>query len=207
MKVLFCGGGEAPEDVVSGINNLGALSSEQLEEFTGLVVNYFVDPTNAENLFTALGSFAEKHGIKSMKALKGILKSLLLFFKGCLRNSLTPQQLNEDLVAIGLEDSVAKSISEIWRKNYVSLSRSAMGQILMVNKLVDVEWKFGVTASTDEMDQVGDTFLQLKLVVDKSAGGGGSRDKVALELSLSQFYKFLASMQEAKSHLDFLAAN
>lgn len=42
----------------------------------------------------------------------------------------------------------------------------------MVNNLVDMEWKFGVTASTDELRQVGSTFLQLKLTIDK---GGEAR--------------------------------
>lgn len=30
-----------------------------------------------------------------------------------------------------------------------------------------MEWKFGVTAASDEVGQVGSTFLHLKLVVDK----------------------------------------
>ena len=33
-----------------------------------------------------------------------------------------------------------------WKTNLVSLSRSALGQTLMVNQLVDMEWKFGGTA-------------------------------------------------------------
>ena len=30
-----------------------------------------------------------------------------------------------------------------WKSNLVGLSRTAAGQTLMVNQLVDMEWKFG----------------------------------------------------------------
>lgn len=49
----------------------------------------------------------------------------------------------------------------------MSLSRVAAGQSLTVNQLVDMEWRFGVTAADSDMKKVGNTFLQLKLVLDK----------------------------------------
>jgi hypothetical protein len=66
-----------------------------------------------------------------------------------------------------------------------------------------MEWKFGVTAASDEVGQVGSTFLHLKLVVDKGfsaqatvgeseSAGGGSAGKarvledVYMELTLPQ---------------------
>jgi hypothetical protein len=36
----------------------------------------------------------------------------------------------------------------------------------MISQLVDMEWKFGVTASTSAIDKVGNPFLQLKLVLN-----------------------------------------
>jgi hypothetical protein len=38
---------------------------------------------------------------------------------------------------------------------------------LMISQLVDMEWKFGVTASSNEIDKFGNVFLQLKLVLNK----------------------------------------
>ncbi len=38
---------------------------------------------------------------------------------------------------------------------------------LMISQLVDMEWKFGVTASTNDIDKFGNVFLQLKLVVNR----------------------------------------
>lgn len=40
-------------------------------------------------------------------------------------------------------------------------------------QLVDLEWKFGVTASTDDVMSVGATYLQMKLVIDRGSGQVG----------------------------------
>ena len=39
-------------------------------------------------------------------------------------------------------------------------------------ELVDFEWRFGVTASTSEVKQVGRTFVHLKLKLHEKAGEG-----------------------------------
>lgn len=40
-------------------------------------------------------------------------------------------------------------------------------QPLTMSQLVDMEWKFGVTSSTNFIDKYGTAFLQLKLVYNK----------------------------------------
>ena len=54
-----------------------------------------------------------------------------------------------------------------WKSNLLAISRSAMSQTITVNQLVDMEWRFGVTASSSEMQKVGSSFLQLKLLLNK----------------------------------------
>ena len=54
------------------------------------------------------------------------------------------------------------------------------------------------------MAQIGSTFLQLKMVVDK---GAGVTEDVFMELSLPQFYDFLSQMEKAKTYVDFLSAS
>jgi hypothetical protein len=99
-----------------------------------------------------------------------------------------------------------------------------IGATLMVNQLVDMEWKFGVTASNrfhyffvfffvkdysnhfqinnSDMAKVGASFLQIKMTLDK---GNTTTEDVHLELTLPQFYEFLAQMQKAKANLDFFS--
>lgn len=83
----------------------------------------------------------------------------------------------------------------------MALSRSVVGQTFMVNQLVDMEWKFGVTAGSSDLKVVGQTFLQLKMVVDR----GGTQEDVFMELTLPQFYSFLHEMEKAKSTLEYFS--
>ncbi len=52
--------------------------------------------------------------------------------------------------------------------------------------------------------QIGSTFLQLKMVVDK---GAGRTEDVFMELSLPQFYDFLSQMEKARTYVDFLSSS
>ena len=74
------------------------------------------------------------------------------------------------------------------------------GQTVRMNELVDMQWKFGVTASSDDAAQIGSTFLQLKLVLNKGSG----LESHYMELTLPQFYGFLQEMEKAKQVIDFL---
>ena len=99
----------------------------------------------------------------------------------------------------------------------MSLSRLAAGQSLTVNQLVDMEWRFGVTAADSDMKKVGNTFLQLKLVLDKGVGTeevfmgkfynynwlGEVFIFLFTELTLPQFYSFLHQMEKAKASLEY----
>ena len=149
-----------------------------------------------------ISDFGKQHGIKSATALKNTLRGLLVFFKGALRYNLTQPHIKSDMQLMGLEESRADVMASKWGEVYVDLSRSIVGQTLEVNSLIDFEWKFGITASTDELEAVGTTFLQLKLVIDSGKG----KEPVYMELSLPQFYAFLGQMEKAKAHLDLLSS-
>lgn len=89
-----------------------------------------------------------------------------------------------------------------WGARFGSLQASMVASTLQVHKLVDMEWKFGVTAATDEMETIGTTFLQLKLVISK----GSSTEDVYMELTLPQFYDFLAQLEKVNSLVDLMKA-
>lgn len=93
-------------------------------------------------------------------------------------------------------------LQKCWASSRDSLATASVRTTIMANELVDMEWKFGVTAASNELAQVGSTFLHLKLVIDK----GGHREDVFVELTLPQFYEFLADMEKAKTCIDFLSA-
>eukprot|EP00668_Euglena_longa_P003700 GGOE01004342.1.p2 GENE.GGOE01004342.1~~GGOE01004342.1.p2 ORF type:complete len:100 (-),score=32.53 GGOE01004342.1:211-510(-) len=65
-------------------------------------------------------------------------------------------------------------------------------------KVVDVDWKFGVTVSSSENDEEGSTFLHLKLTLQE----GRAMRFLYLELSLQQFYELLHKLNRAKQALE-----
>ncbi|KAK7884522.1 hypothetical protein WMY93_027645 [Mugilogobius chulae] len=131
-------------------------------------------------------------------ALKNLMKSVLLVPQGAMKKNLSAEQIREDLTTLGLNEEKAVQFSQQWGEHSAALSRLAVRQTLMVNQLVDMEWKFGVTVGTSEMHKVGNIFLQLKLVIRK----GNSTENVYMELTLPQFYNFLHELERAKASMD-----
>jgi hypothetical protein len=77
---------------------------------------------------------------------------------------------------------------------FIWFNKAAIEATLTVNQLEDIDWRFGVTASSSEMDRVGSTFLQMKIkTADKPVSN--------IELSLEQFYHFLGEMEKAETTL------
>ncbi|XP_046571421.1 COMM domain-containing protein 7-like [Haliotis rubra] len=189
-----------PDSMFSDIQTLNKFQDEQFSQLVEYVFLFLVEPTKSSRLLSQLDEFAEQNGVGA-GALKNVFKSLLSLPNSALKKSLSPAQVKEDLVNLGLSEEKADFFTEQYKNNLVSLSHSALGQTLMVNQLVDMEWKFGVTASSSELDKVGNTFLQLKLVINT---GNGSKNTY-MELSLPQFYSFLHEMEKAKASLEYLS--
>ncbi len=128
------------------------------------------------------------------------MRSVILTLRGCMRHGVNADGLREDLTALGFPEASAEAIAGVWRSSAMQIAQHAVSTTLAVNRLVDIDYKFGVTAATDEVAQVGSTYLQLRLVLDR----GGQREIVCVELSLPQFYHFLAQLERAESHMGVL---
>ncbi|XP_041348825.1 COMM domain-containing protein 7-like isoform X3 [Gigantopelta aegis] len=154
----------------------------------------------SSRLLSQLDDFAEQNGVGA-GALRNVFKSLLSFPACAMKKHLSPFQIKEDLMKLGLSEDKCDHFADLWKDNLVVLTEDALNKTLMVNQLVDMEWKFGVTASSSELDKVGNTFLQLKLVIST---GIGTRNTY-MELTLPQFYSFLHEMEKAKASLEYLS--
>ncbi|KAJ8301917.1 hypothetical protein KUTeg_020904 [Tegillarca granosa] len=174
MATTFHFSKETPPDTMfSDIQTLNKFQNKQFQQLTEYALEFLAEPGKSVRLMGQLEEFAEENGVGST-ALKNVFKSLISIPNSAVKKSLSPAQLTEDLVNLGLSNEKASYFSEQWKNSLSALSRSALGQTLMVNQLVDMEWKFGVTAASSELDKVGNTFLQLKLVIN--TGNGGSKN-------------------------------
>ncbi|KAI4892931.1 hypothetical protein NFI96_014183 [Prochilodus magdalenae] len=169
----------------------------QFVSLTELLYQFLLEPKESERFLAQLSEFAGENGMGA-GPLRGLMKSILLLPHGALKKNLTAEQVKEDMLTLGLNEDKSTHFSDQWRVHYPVLSRLAVGQTLMVNQLVDMEWKFGVTVGTSELQKAGNIFLQLKLVVRK----GNSTENVYMELTLPQFYNFLHEMERAKASMD-----
>lgn len=114
----------------------------------------------------------------------------------------TPEKLQESCNKLNIPKNTTSVLIEEWNKNKIQMISSLISKTITSNKLIDLDWSFGVTASSNDCDQVGKTFLQLKLTLDE---GNQSLKQIFMELSLEQFYQFLAQMENCKAYLDFVS--
>lgn len=174
------------------VGQLGALASLCLD---------FVTQRDADGFEASLGAFGDREGL-DVDELRNRATGMLRYFTAAMRETLSPPQVRQDCGVLGMDEEHAAALSEVWGRRSSQISRALLARTVMANELVDMDWKFGVTASTDEAAEVGSTFLQLKLVVDR---GNDERRDVFMELTVQQFYQFLAEMEKASSILDMMA--
>ncbi|KTF84869.1 hypothetical protein cypCar_00027020 [Cyprinus carpio] len=197
-----------PDHVCTDFQNLNKLSEQQFVSLTEILYQFLLEPKESERFLRQLTEFAGENGM-SAGPLRALMKSILLLPHGALKRNLTAEQVKADLLSLGtiflhsdhlypFKYICHESVFNTWRIHYPVLSRLAVGQTLMVNQLVDMEWKFGVTVGTSELQKTGNIFLQLKLVIRK----GNKTENVYMELTLPQFYNFLHEMERAKASMD-----
>jgi hypothetical protein len=101
-----------------------------------------------------------------------------------------------------IKNEALNIIKDCWSRAMPAMASQLLEKSVCGNQLVDLDWSFGVTAATDERDQVGKTYLQLRMTINYA--DTGLKD-VYMELSLDQFYHFLGQMESCKSVLDFIS--
>eukprot|EP00457_Paulinella_chromatophora_P016922 gb/GEZN01017840.1/.p1 GENE.gb/GEZN01017840.1/~~gb/GEZN01017840.1/.p1 ORF type:complete len:197 (+),score=42.63 gb/GEZN01017840.1/:179-769(+) len=188
---------DPPPQLFTDVQNLKSFNPQQLSGFVDVTLSFLAQNPSAEQ---DLNNFAIEHKVKE-KALRNMAKGVLDFFHACLRKNLAASAVKDDLVALGLDEGRAAQLSTQWQKQFSGMASAQIDKTFKVSELLDMEWKFGVTAACSEMNQVGQCFLQLKLVLNK----GGKKQNVLMELSLPQFYRFLAQMESAKRQCDNLS--
>ncbi|KAF7644452.1 hypothetical protein LDENG_00221650 [Lucifuga dentata] len=186
-----------PDSVSTDFYNLNKLNEQQFVGLIEILFRFLLEPKETERFMQQLTEFAEEHGM-SFGPLKNLMKSVLLVPQGALKKTLTAEQIKDDLLTLGLNEDKAAHFSQQWAFHSAALCRLAVRHTLMVNQLLDMEWKFGVTVGTSEVQKVGNIFLQLKLVIRK----GNSTENVYMELTLPQFYNFLHEMERAKASME-----
>ncbi|XP_060253680.1 COMM domain-containing protein 7 isoform X2 [Ovis aries] len=142
MGRLHCTQDPVPEAVGGDMQQLNQLGAQQFSALTEVLFHFLTEPKEVERFLAQLSEFATTNQI-SLGPLRSIVKSLLLVPNGALKKGLTAEQVRADFMTLGLSEEKAVYFSEKWKQNAPTLARWAIGQTLMINQLVDMEWKFG----------------------------------------------------------------
>jgi len=119
---------------------------------------YLYDIDKLERLNTLNQSLSQVENCKE------ISKWTMKHVSNTIKQKLEISKLNKHYQAnLGLNETKSIILKELFEKHLVSLKDKLDNQNLMISQLVDMEWKFGVTASTNTIDKLGNAFLQLKL--------------------------------------------
>ncbi|KAJ6240240.1 comm domain-containing protein [Anaeramoeba flamelloides] len=187
--------------MISDMDKFSELSDEIILSVCDSIFKLF---TNTSLKITdSIEKLAKIYSLNS-SALTSPFRGALFFFNLSLKKKLMPSSIKKDLETFGLSEDISQKISDQWKKNFLSLSRIIGHQTLNVNRLIDMDWRFGVTASSDDLSSIGSTYLQLKFIIDNESGQSNKKYEVEglhVELDLPQFYDFLTEMQKANNTL------
>lgn len=111
-----------------------------------------------------------------------------------------PSEIFDDL---NITIDASKVLSSSLQQEKLTLNTSAIEVALASNLLVDLDWNFGVTASSDECVNVGKIFIQLKLTVSRQ----GHLENEFVELTVDQFYALLGKLEQCKSYIDSITSS
>lgn len=142
------------EVLARDLSSLQKLSVGQLEGLMSLIVGFLVDAKGG-GFQEKLGEYAEAHELGS-SSLKSMVRASLLFLQRGVRAGWAQSQVIEASSLMGLNDEVAEVIGRCWAERSSELTSALLSKIVSANQLMDVDWSFGVTAASDDSDQVGE---------------------------------------------------
>jgi hypothetical protein len=145
--------------------------------------------TASVNYQCSLSSLVDEFRLSGAE-LKALAQAVLILYGEALNNGSTASDfLRKRNGALGLSPEVSALLIHYWDINLKKVTQYLVSKIVVKNRLVDLDWSFGVIASADDLDHVGKTFLQLRLTFESEHDG---RKTHFLEMSVDQFYQFLA---------------
>lgn len=174
------------------------LSAECVKGVCEMSVSLVVDPSIV-SMQEDMEKIAQTSGVK-LSILRGAMGEMVMNYDLARRNGWAPPKLSSHLSLNQCPESVVTIAAQVYGDNQGRITAASLSKTLKANQLVDMDWVFGVTASSDSCDEIGKTFLQLKLTFEQEVSGGGK--SMHLEMSVEQFFAFLSSMEQCKQILD-----
>ena len=151
------------------------------------------------------------------KPVRNFVRSLICILQGIIKYGLSTNSIKEDFLNLGIDNTIVDNWIQIWDKQAALITQVVTDRSIDNQALVDAEWRFGVTVSTDDIAKVGSTFLQMKLTTLHELSPSSTSNTIAnnntilqqhhLELTIPQFYDLLSQLEKAKSYVEYLGSS
>eukprot|EP01038_Epipyxis_sp_PR26KG_P010084 gene10084-13551_t len=182
----------------AALDFLNSLNAEPVNELIESLLDFLINPTTID-LMQQMGDYAVKYSLPPSN-IRPVIQELLIVLQFAIKNGSSVSDLQARCDSLGLNGNIISIITNCWKNKASALVTCLMSRTVSNNQLTDLDWSFGVTASSDDSDHIGKTFLQLRFTVE---GKDGS-EKIFMELTLEQFYQLLASLEKCRNYLDYV---
>jgi hypothetical protein len=71
-----------------------------------------------------------------------------------MHNGASAKEIGVECAKYGISSGIVIVISNLWTKYFTKIIEKLLKETMTSNKLVDVDWLFGVTASSNDCNQV-----------------------------------------------------
>eukprot|EP00122_Pirum_gemmata_P002402 Pgem_evm1s2160 len=155
------------QTLLKSFNQLKCLSRKYFKAVLRNIFEFFSlgdKDTFNENLKLII---SDSSGEIESDALEKLCSGVMSYFMAAFKHFLVTSEIESDLKRLGLKDDQIKDISVFLESDQLKLKSCTQISNLDVNKLVDLDWKFGITTGTSEKRTSDQTFIQLKLRIDR----------------------------------------
>lgn len=191
---------QPPDEVLSTLQKTNKLNEEQYGKLLDITFSFLTNSISAEGLDSVLNEYASSYGINA-SPLKNMVKILIIVANAMIKKNLSMTQVESDLKQMNMNEDHVNLFCGKWKTHILKMQTSLLVGSTRGKKLINLDWKFGVTASSSENRKVGTCFIQMKFTLE---GEDRKKEDFEVELSLPQFYDFMHEIEKAKLGLESL---
>mgnify|MGYP003385802740 CR=1 FL=1 len=140
------------EQLIKELNPINELDNEYVEKLVNMVVEFMISK-NASAFQQSLETFAG-YGVLAPSSLKLISRGFIILFEGGMKDGWSATQLHDKCMNMDIDSDKCEVIKAVWSKHSSHMATTLLAKTIAANELVDVDWSFGVTASSSDCDQV-----------------------------------------------------
>eukprot|EP00299_Pterocystis_sp_00344_P013297 c6503_g1_i3.p1 GENE.c6503_g1_i3~~c6503_g1_i3.p1 ORF type:complete len:186 (+),score=34.00 c6503_g1_i3:540-1097(+) len=151
---------------------------------------------------TLLKLFGQKSESKGSQAENDLQEALSFVFRSAETTQASPEQVLEDLqVFTPLSEPSAILLSKFWanRNKYKQPAEGATTSATEQGALLGIDWVLGVSLSSSNCDRLQQPYVAISINV---AGRDGQIEAHKLELTITEYLKFKAQLEDVAAALD-----